>query len=118
MIGAPLTALPEQNLDGHNVNYLDRWKATERVFQQFWKRWNIEYLSRLQQRPKWCKLQKDLQPGDLVLVKDERLPPLRWRLGRITNIYPGKDNHIRVVDLRTSIGNLKRPITKLCPLPL
>ncbi|KFM75025.1 Jerky-like protein, partial [Stegodyphus mimosarum] len=105
LTGAALSALPEPNLIQDKLSYGDRWKNLQRLFQQFWKRWSSEYLSRLQQRPKWCKLQRDLKIGDMVLIKNENLPPLRWKLGRIVKVYPGLDDRIRVVDLRTSSAN-------------
>ena len=38
-------------------------------------------------------------------------------MDRIIELYPGKDNNVRVVKLKTAHGELKRPIEKLCPLP-
>lgn len=39
-------------------------------------------------------------------------------LGRVTEVYPGTDGHVRVVILKTKGGHLKRPIVKLEPLPV
>ncbi|CAG7830796.1 unnamed protein product [Allacma fusca] len=86
--------------------------------QHFWNRWSSEYLSRLQQRPKWIKSQPNLEINSLVLLKDVRLPKLQWKLGRITSVYPGPDGKVRVVNVKTSDGLFKRPITKVCLLPI
>ncbi|KAJ8915288.1 hypothetical protein NQ315_014796 [Exocentrus adspersus] len=39
-------------------------------------------------------------------------------VGVIERIYPGRDNIIRVVDVRTKYGTYKRPVNKVCPLPV
>ncbi|CAG7835706.1 unnamed protein product [Allacma fusca] len=58
------------------------------------------------------------QAGTLVLLKDERLPPTEGKLGRIVQVHPGPDGLVRVATLKTESGELKKPIVKLCPLPL
>jgi hypothetical protein len=55
--------------------------------------------------------------GDLVLVKEDNLPPLVWKKAVISDIHTGRDGLIRVVTLRTAKGTFKRPITKICFLP-
>ncbi|CAG7726877.1 unnamed protein product, partial [Allacma fusca] len=77
-----------------------------------------EYLSRLQQQDKWIKCQPNLEVNSLVLLKDERLPKLQWKLGRITSVYPGPDGKVRVVNFKTPDGLFKRPIAKVCLLPI
>ncbi|GFU20655.1 hypothetical protein NPIL_233371 [Nephila pilipes] len=41
-----------------------------------------------------------------------------WLIGRVRGIYPGKDNHVRVVKVKTKAGELTRPVKKLYPLEL
>ncbi|GFX76406.1 thioredoxin domain-containing protein 5 [Trichonephila clavipes] len=38
----------------------------------------------------------------LVLIKDENLPSTKWSTGRITEIFPGTDGKVRVVNLHIS----------------
>ncbi|XP_066152747.1 uncharacterized protein [Euwallacea fornicatus] len=76
-----------------------------------------EYISELQQRVKWKRRQQDVQEGALVLVKDDNLPPSKWRLGRVVAVHPGQDGVNRVATLRTSSGLVKRSFSKICPLP-
>ncbi|KAJ8949760.1 hypothetical protein NQ318_005083 [Aromia moschata] len=45
-------------------------------------------------------------------------PPLRWQLARVVGVHPGADGVVRVATVRTSTGLMKRPVVKLCPLPL
>ncbi|GFX40076.1 integrase catalytic domain-containing protein [Trichonephila clavipes] len=53
---------------------------------------NIDYLNSLQQRNKWHFEKKNAKIGDMVLIKEDNLPSCQWSLGRINNIYPGKDS--------------------------
>lgn len=51
------------------------------------------------------------------LVKEDNTPPLRWPLGRLMQVYPGKDELVRVVRVRMKGKLYKRPFLKLAPLP-
>ncbi|KAK9703675.1 methyltransferase (DUF5641) [Popillia japonica] len=91
------------------------------IKQHFWKRWNKEYVSELQQRIRWNKNSgSSLQEGHLVLIKDENLPPMKWKLGRVLSLHYGNDNvaNLRVATIKTVSGNIKRALMKLCPLPI
>ena len=63
-------------------------------------------------------MKKDVQPGDIVLMVSSDTPRGRWPLGRILEVYPGKDGHIRSVKLQVGEKQYSRPIVKLCPLEL
>lgn len=78
----------------------------------------MEYVADLLNRVKWNKEQPNLQVGDLVILRDKNLPPLKWKLGRITELCPGNDNAVRVVIIRTKDGCFKRSIAKLCKLSI
>jgi hypothetical protein len=114
---APLTCLPEPNLEHVKLNRLSRWQLLQRMHQSFWDRWHREYLHTLQQRSKWHKPQTDLSRGTLVLIKNDQVPPLQWNLGRVEDIHPGADGVIRVAIVKTNGGSFRRPVVKLCPLP-
>lgn len=118
LIGSPILTTPHDPLLEKNPNILTRWQLIDRMHQDFWKRWSVEYLSRLQHRPKWVQQQSNFMPGNIVLIKEENLPPTKWALGRITSTHPGKDGLVRVVTLKTATTTLKRPITKLALLPI
>lgn len=75
------------------------------------------YLVRLQQRPKWNKPKQNLEVGQLVIIKDDRIPPSKWSLGRITAVHPGDDGFVGVITVRRRGTELKLPITKVCALP-
>ena len=82
----------------------------------FWKKWLRQYLTTLQQREKWNKVQRNLLLSDLVLVAEENTNRGQWPLGRVTEVYAWKDGHVKSVKIRTRSATLVRPITKLCYL--
>lgn len=116
LIGCPINSVPEPDVSDIKINRLSRWQRVQQIHQHFWKRWQAEYLSTLQQRFKWVQKRANFQKDDLVLVHDEQLPPAKWKLGRIVDVHPGADLLVRVVTVRTMSGELKRPIVKLSPL--
>ncbi|XP_055859349.1 uncharacterized protein LOC129921511 [Episyrphus balteatus] len=116
LVGESLHAIPQANIR-NDVTHLDRWKRIQKITEEFWQKWNSEYLSRLQQRPKWTQVKEMPKIGDLVLLKDERLPSTFWNLARIEGTHCGSDGLVRVVTVKTKSGQIKRPIAKICMLP-
>ncbi|XP_060856494.1 uncharacterized protein LOC132934227 [Metopolophium dirhodum] len=118
LIGDSLSAIPE--IDDTNVptNYLSRWRRVSQYSDILWRRWSKEYLSQLQERAKWASEKGvKLKEDSIVLMRDENLPPMKWRLGRIINVIPGQDGVIRVADVKTANGTFRRAVRQLCPLP-
>ena len=116
--GGPLVSIPEESLVDVPTNRLRRWKLVTAFAQHIWQRWHREYLHTLQNRPKWIHPQENLKKGDLVLIHEDNTPPLRWKMGRVTNVFPGKDDVIRVAEVKMASGLFTRPVVKLSPLPL
>ena len=50
---------------------------------------------------------------DIVLLIDPHTIRGRWQMGRIIEVYPGKDGKVRSAKVKTSTGNYDRPITKM-----
>ena len=118
LIGESLTSLPDVDVTEISTNRLDRWQLIQRTLQGFWKRWATEYINTLQSRTKWQTPQESLKIDDLVIVREDNLPPLKWKLGRVVELHPGTDGLVRVATVRTSGGKLKRSIVKLCKSPV
>lgn len=118
IIGTSLNTIPEPSLIDISSNRLSRWQLLRQILEQFWKRWSTEYLQKLQTLSKWQQQKDSIKIGSLVLVKDERYPPSKWAMGRIIDVHPGKDDLVRVATVRTESSTLKRPIVKLCLLPV
>lgn len=117
LIGNSLLAPPDNPKEFENSTILSRWHLVQRLYHNFWKRWQHEYLVRLQQRPKWQTQVSNIKQGDLVLIIEDNLPPSRWILGRIVDTHPGTDGLVRVVTIKCKNTTVKRPITKIALLP-
>lgn len=117
LIGENLTTLPEpENLSNKNENRLTRWEIVQKYNQDIWKRWHEEYLSTLIDRTKWKNKTRNFQTNDLVLIKEDNMPPSKWHLGRIIKPLPSKDGIVRAAQIRTLTGEYTRPILKLALL--
>lgn len=117
LIGDSLLTLPEENVEQVPINKLSRWEHIQRIMQHFWKRWSKEYVATLQPRTKWTQSHHTFK-GTLVLLKEDNLPPLQWRLGRIIEVFPGADGVVRVVLVKTKSSCFKRAVNKVCVLPI
>lgn len=116
LIGENLVSIPEKFDAGH-INYNKRWRLIQRMKNSFWTRWQKEYLHTLQQRHKWKFQDGNVKEGEVVLVKEDHMPPMKYAIGRIVKTFPGIDNIVRVVEVKTQNGLIKRPINKLIKVP-
>ncbi|KAG5894646.1 hypothetical protein JTB14_017360 [Gonioctena quinquepunctata] len=114
---APLRGFSSEKVDNIPVNRLDRFQLVDRMVQDFWNRWRLEYLSSLQIRKKWNNQHPNIAVGTVVILKTDNAPPLHWPLAVVTAVHPGSDGVVRNVTLKTSKGIFTRPVVKLCPLP-
>ena len=75
------------------------------VLNQFWKRWQREYLLELREAHQYSSGNSDacsaVSIGDIVLVHDDK-PRGFWRLARIENVITGRDGQIRRAILRVA----------------
>ncbi|XP_051167644.1 uncharacterized protein LOC127285590 [Leptopilina boulardi] len=120
LIGAPMTTFPHKDLRNVSANRLNCWEHAQQLRHHFWDRWSKEYLNELISRSKWkaASNQDDIKIGTLVVLKEDNLPPLSWRLGRISAIFPGQDGIIRTVNVQGSTGVYKRSLKSVYPLPI
>ncbi|XP_047671761.1 uncharacterized protein LOC125145112 [Tachysurus fulvidraco] len=97
--------------------YTKQWRQVQALANHFWTRWRREYLPCLQHRPKWTVPRRNLQVGDLVLLRDKQTSRNCWPMARISAVFPGKDGHVRKVEVTTTDqGNIKtflRPIVEV-----
>lgn len=117
IIGRPLTAAPTPDVMEFKDSQLNRYERLEKLRQHFWKRWQREYISELQQRTKWKVNSEKLNVGDMVLLADDNTHPLAWRLGRVLRLISGSKNTSRVADVLTTKGCVRRALTRICKLP-
>ncbi|XP_063545181.1 uncharacterized protein LOC134753270 [Cydia strobilella] len=118
LIGRTITLPPAPQVEETRpLTTLSKYMRVQQLKAHFWKRYSKEYISELQSRSKWRTQGAHPQLGEMVIIKDDRLPPNRWLLGRVTAVHPGSDGVNRVADILTTTGTLRRAYNRLCPLP-
>ena len=103
-----------------------QWRCVQHLTNEFWTCWRKEFLHALQEWQKWVRPLRNMQIGDIVLVKDDNTPHDQWQLARMTEAQRGNDGLVRKVNfavgdrqLSTSgkrtrpVSLLERPIHKL-----
>ena len=113
LIGKPLEALPDSPSSDQPVSTLRHWELCQSMVSHFWRRWASEYSTALQKLQKWHLPSRNITVGDVVVLQDNGMVPARWPLARITKMYPGRDNVVRVVTVKTGSGTYTRPVHKV-----
>ena len=116
LIGKPLESLPDPPTSYRPLSLLRRWHLCQALIRHFWKRWSTEYISTLRSYTKWHHPTRNPQTGDVVILHDDNLTPSKWPMGKIVEVHPGRDGLVRVVQVKTSSGIYKRPISKIAIL--
>nr|XP_055046841.1 uncharacterized protein LOC129432444 [Misgurnus anguillicaudatus] len=91
---------PNGNFKERNL-YVCQWRQVQSLANTFWHRWRREYLSTLQNRRKWQREERNLQPGDVVLLKEGQVQRNDWPMGIIQKSFPGNDGRVRKVEVKT-----------------
>ncbi|XP_054724179.1 uncharacterized protein LOC129234240 [Uloborus diversus] len=108
----------------HDLDILDSQHLLKRVRyvqslrDNFRKRFQKEYLGELVRNPKSRSKQQEISVGEIVLIGCEDTKRLNWPLGRVVELYPGRDGIQRIAKLRVANGYLVRPLQRLYPLEM
>lgn len=127
LVGQRLTCLPPKSFPAE-INHptankeemTKRWRYRQRLVTNFWNRWQKEYLLDLKSARRCDTPQPtSLKVGDVALIGEDNAPRQSWKLGRIEELFPGRDGLVRSCAVRTSTGTvLRRPIQLLYPLEI
>lgn len=102
--------------------YKSQWRYVQSLADEFWRKWEHEYLSTLQVRRKWMSDEPSLKEGDVVLLEESDSSRNHWPIARVTRTFPSADGHVREVEVRVvrgdTVSHYVRPIHKLVPLVL
>ena len=93
-----------------------RFQYVQTIANNFWRRFIAEYVPKMIAigRSKWQK--SEIKKDDLVLIVESNVPRGKWNLGRVTEVFPGKDGVVRSVLLKTKNAEFKRSVQKCCLL--
>ncbi|XP_055951606.1 uncharacterized protein LOC129987677 [Argiope bruennichi] len=121
----PSSFLRERRNDG--IPDLDHLELSSEYFPKrrlYWcklqedlrNRFRLEYLGQLRQQTKKMIKTHDFKVGEVVIVEVTNQKRLNWPLGKITEIFPGKDGSVRLVKIKTKNGEFLRPVQRLYAL--
>ena len=113
LIGQPLCSILDPAFSDRSLSLFKRWDMCQYQVRHFWNRWSEEYLTSLNKYSRWYRQSKNLEVGDVVLLKEDGIIPTVWPMARIIEVHPGKDSLVWVV---TAKGTYKRPVSKVALL--
>lgn len=94
-----------------------QWKIVQYLADQFWFRWQTEYIDSLQARPKWKSGGNYFSYGDVVLMRNTDFPRSHWPLGVIDKVFNSDDSIVRQVQVSVIVyvqrKSYVRPIREL-----
>ena len=112
-----------------------RYRCLLDIIDQYWRKFIESYIPTLHKTEKWQSNGPDLKVGQVVLVLEPGLGRGEWPLGKVIEVYPGKDGRVRSADIEiatvkfgssSGVGGVgdavktikKRSVSSLCPLEL
>lgn len=117
---------PPGNFQAADLYSRKWWRRVQHLTNEFWIRWRKEFLLSLQERQKWTRQRRNMEPDDIVLIKDDDSPRNQWRLSKVTDVIRDEDGLVRKVRLlvgspnlsqrgerKGQLSTLERPIQKL-----
>ena len=107
-----------EGVDATPFNPQRRWRRVQELIRHVWRRWMKEYLPHIGSRQKRFFPILNLKVGDIVMVIDPNAARREWKVGKIECTYLGRDDLVRVVDVRVGDKILRRPIARISPLEI
>ena len=83
----------QRSSDKHRLDFI------QSVVNQFWKRWTNEVFPSLVMQKKWHTASRNLQCGDIVLIKDSNNLRGKWKMGKVTKSIASQDGKVRRVQV-------------------
>ena len=80
-------------------SFTNRFLLVQAITDQFWRNWHKLYYPSLVIRQKWHVERRNLQVGDVCVVRDSNALRGEWRLAKVTCCYPDRLGRVRNVEL-------------------
>ena len=93
-----------------NANPKRRYEFLQNIVSSFWKRWTRNYFPCLIVQKKWHFEKRNLQRGDLVLMKDINSLRGAWRRGIIRSPIASSDGYVRKVIVTYKPTETSKPV--------
>ncbi|XP_021966107.1 uncharacterized protein LOC110861310 [Folsomia candida] len=93
-----------------------RLKFLRKIREELRSRFRKEYLALLVQPG--SEKTSDLKIGDVVLVGSDGVKRQDWPMAKVVDLIPGRDGYSRTARVKTSYGELLRPVQRLYPMEI
>lgn len=104
LLGRATVDVPEIKLSG-KASLTRRMKYIEEVKSEFWAKWFAQVFPNLVPSYRWKKEKRDVQVGDVVMLKDASLLSKKFKLAVVSHVKKGADERVRSVKLKyKSVG--------------
>ena len=114
LLQRPYNSLPPGIFPSTKPANMKSWKNFQQFLNHIWRRLVREYLPTLIKRPKWTEnAGNSLKVNDVVWILKDFTPRGIWPLGRVEEVFPGRDGNNRVVKVKTAYGTFVRPVSGL-----
>ena len=80
-------------------SFKNRFLLVQAIVDQFWRTWHKLFFPSLIIRQKWHVGKRNLQPGDICVVRDSNSLRGEWRLAEVTCCYKDRLGKVRNVEL-------------------
>ena len=112
LLGRASSTVPQGPFRETN-NPRHRAEFVQKIVDSFWRRWTRDVFPFLVPRKKWNVERRNVRVDDVVIVQDPNAVRGKWTIGRVSNVYPGRDGRVRNVKLKTATAEYQRPTTKI-----
>jgi hypothetical protein len=99
LMGRASKDVPVGNLD-QGQRFLKRLSMCQEIVQQFWKNWQRKYFHTLIIRQRWHTESRNLKIGDIIIIRDHKLPRGQWKFAIVHTATAGKDGRVRDVEVK------------------
>ena len=97
-----------------DFDHRKRYARAQAYSDAIWNRWLEEYLPTLNRRSKWStQSDRQLKTGDLVWIVEPTISRVYYPLARVVKFNFGSDAVARSPEVKTTSGNVVRPVVKL-----
>lgn len=80
--------------------------------------WTNQYFTNLPLEINKFKNRGLLNLGNMVLIREDNVPRMKWPFGVIDKLHKGGDGNLRSVDVKTPQGVKSRAIQRVHPLEI
>merc|ERR1712240_374982 len=110
LLGRASNKIPE--LQFSNMSNTKRIWFLKSIVDEFWFKWQVVAFHSLVPQYKWHKSQRDIQIGDIVILKEDHSKVGDYRLGQVMETKISEDGHTRSASVkvvfRGADGSIKK----------